>query len=94
MLDLALYSMEVRDGYRQIVKNKGNGVYEIVLIVFKGGEDVLWRRIERRKLEHEDARKEGKEREGMSINREMLRVWLNEFDWPDGEGEIVLYVKD
>lgn len=74
---------------REIVERKGKGKYEVLLVVFRGEEEVLWRRIEGRN----ELFGEGKEeREGMRVERDMLKGWMDGFEWPDGEGEIVIDV--
>ena len=105
VLDLSLYSKEDRDLYRNIVEREGRGAHGVALVVFrvKGTveeqERVLWRRIEGRGREWVRMRddvgedgKRGKGREGMLVERELLRGYLRGFEWPDGEGEIVVDV--
>jgi len=105
VLDLSLYSKEDRDLYRNIVEREGRGAHGVALVVFrvKGTveeqERVLWRRIEGRGREWVRMRddvgedgKRGKGREGMLVEREVLRGYLRGFEWPDGEGEIVVDV--
>ncbi|CZT51831.1 uncharacterized protein RSE6_13036 [Rhynchosporium secalis] len=100
VLDLSFYCRGDRDFYREMVERVGGGRWETVLIVFKprGGkkemEGVLWERIlgrERELAERERGEKEGG-REGMPVSRELLSFFLRGFEWPVGEGEIVIDV--
>ncbi|KAK0120500.1 hypothetical protein ONS96_010709 [Cadophora gregata f. sp. sojae] len=98
VLDLSLYSKSDREYYREVVQREGARMYGVVLVVFRVGEtleeqeEVLWRRIERRGVEWVRARDEGRGMEGMLVERELLRRYLRGFEWPDGEGEIVVDV--
>lgn len=92
VLDMSFYSKEFRDEYRKIVEIEGNGRYQILLVVFKGDEETLWERIENRRREHVIAEMEGRGREGVSVDRQTLRMYLSGFEWPDGEGELVVKV--
>ncbi|KAH7355353.1 ATP/GTP-binding protein [Rhexocercosporidium sp. MPI-PUGE-AT-0058] len=93
VLDLSLYSKSDRDSYRGIVEKEGGGRWGVVLVVFKvrgeleEQEGVLWGRIEGREREVV-----GKRREGMPVSREVLRGYLRGFEWPAGEGEVVVDV--
>ncbi len=102
MLDLSFWSREFRAEYRALVEECGRGRYVPLLVVFRvpggGGaeeERVLWERIEGRRREVE-RRVEvlGKELggEGMSPSREELRDYVKGFEWPSGEGEVVVDV--
>lgn len=82
------------------MEKEGAGAYGVVLVVFKvrgtveEQERVLWRRIEGRGREWLRSRDEvgGKGREGMLVEKEVLREYLRGFEWPDGEGEVVVDV--
>jgi hypothetical protein len=93
VVDLAFYSKKDREECRRTIEREGKGAYQIVLVVFKGTEGSLWKRIEGRREQNQRAREGGKGYEGLSINRETLRIFLEGFEWPDGEGEIVLPVE-
>ncbi len=86
VLDMSFWSKEFRDDWRELVEKGGHGKYRVVLVVFRGSEEVLWGRIGRRKGEIE------KKGEGMTIDRETLRMYLEGFEWPDGEGEVFVEV--
>ncbi|CZR64574.1 related to ATP/GTP-binding protein [Phialocephala subalpina] len=86
VLDLSFWSKEMREEYREIIEKEGGGRYEIVLLVFKGSEEVLWRRVEGRRVQDEKLRENGEGGEGMSVDRETLRGYLEGFEWP-GEDE-------
>lgn len=88
VLDLAFYEKATREEYRKIVEEVGNGSYEVVLVVFKGSEEVLWGRIEGRRLAQGNG-----EGEGMSVERAVLGEYIEGFEWPDGEGEVVVLVE-
>ncbi|KAE9371613.1 P-loop containing nucleoside triphosphate hydrolase protein [Stipitochalara longipes BDJ] len=88
VLDLALWEREQRDGWREIIEREGSGRYQVVLVVFKGTEEVLWKRIKGRE---ERWAEEGMS-EGRPIGRELLAQFVRGFEWPDGEGEIVVDV--
>lgn len=62
--------------------------YQIMLVVFKGSEELLWERIRRREGRW---REEGMG-EGRSVGRELLAQFVKGFEWPEGEGEIVVEV--
>ena len=54
------------------------------MVVFRGSEEMLWERIQSREARWEE---EGMG-EGRPVGRELLRKFLEGFEWPDGEGEI------
>jgi hypothetical protein len=60
--------------------------YKVVLVVFRGREEVIWERIQAREGRW---REEGMG-EGRPVSRELLAQFLRGFEWPDGEGEIVI----
>jgi predicted kinase len=90
VLDMAFYNKETRDEYRQIIQEHGGGRYTVCLVVFKGTPDTIWRRIEARRIDMERKKERGDGWEGMSIDRETLNNYDEGFEWPDGEGEIVI----
>jgi hypothetical protein len=93
VLDMAFYLKDTRIEYRRMVRECGEGRYQVLMVVFKGSEEVLWRRIEGRRGDGEKTMGEEEGREGMHIDRETLGVFLKGFEWPVGEGEIMLTVK-
>jgi predicted kinase len=100
VLDLAFYARAQRDRFREIVERVGKGVYAVVLVVFRVGgddrereEEVLWRRVEGRRLADEIAAGRGERRDGVIVGREKLRGFVRGFEWPEGEGEVVLRVE-
>jgi hypothetical protein len=48
VLDLSFWSKRSRDEYRELVREEGKGRYGVELVVFRGGEEVIWRRLRRR----------------------------------------------
>ncbi|KAE8444720.1 hypothetical protein EG329_014280 [Mollisiaceae sp. DMI_Dod_QoI] len=93
VLDLSFYSKEMRDEYRGMIEEDGEGRCETILVVFKGTEEVLWRRIEERRKWIEEKWSRGEGSEGMSVGRETLRMYLRGFEWPgEDEGGILIEV--
>jgi len=45
VLDLSFWEKKARDEWRGLVEGQGKGVYEVVLVVCRGTEGVIWRRI-------------------------------------------------
>jgi hypothetical protein len=62
--------------------------YKVVLVVFRGSEEVIWERIQKR----EERWTEEGMGEGRPVSRELLAQFLRGFEWRDGEGEIVVDV--
>jgi predicted kinase len=89
VLDLALWDRRQRDGWREVVAEKGRGRYGVVLVVLKGREEVLWERIRGRERGWV---KRGIMGAGRPVSRELLGQFLKGFEWPEGEGEIVVDV--
>ena len=95
VLDLAFWAREQRDRYREIVERVGKGVYSVVLVVFRVGEgdrereeEVLWRRIEGRRVDDEIAvRERGERRDGVIVSREKLGTFVRGFEWPVERGD-------
>lgn len=56
--------------------------------MFRGSEEVLWERIQGR----ERAWREEGMHAGRPISRMLLKEFLRGFEWPEGEGEIVIHV--
>jgi hypothetical protein len=88
VVDLSFWRKEARGWCRERVRELGKGKYGVVLVVFRGSEEVLWERIRRRE---ERWREEGLG-EGRPVGRELLGRFVRGFEWPDGEGEIVVDV--
>ena len=89
VLDMAFYSKETREEYRGLIEKEGEGRYRVAVVVLRGGEEVLWERIERRRMV---GNVEGGG-EGDVVSREQLRGYIEGFEWPEGEGEIVVGVE-
>ena len=54
---------------------------------------MLWRRVEGRRLADEEARGRGERTDGVIVSREKLRGFVRGFEWPEGEGEVVVRVE-
>jgi predicted kinase len=92
VLDLSFYSNEWRNETRAMIEKEGRGRHEVLLVVFRGEEEFIWRRIESRNVLFESKLEERRELEGVVVSREMLRAWKEGFEWPDGEGEIIVWI--
>lgn len=107
VLDLSFYCREWRDEYREMIEKDGEGSYKVVLVVFKPkgvgqdskekeeglkeAEEVLWERVEARRVATTKALENGEAVEGMSVAREQLGIWLRGFEWPvnGNEGTVI-----
>jgi predicted kinase len=93
VLDLAFYKKEQRDRFRGIVRREGGGRYGVLLVVFRveGGDRG---RVEGRRVDIKRAVRESGERVGgVVVSREVLSGFVGGFEWPGGEGEVVLWVE-
>jgi hypothetical protein len=88
VVDLSFWRKEERGWWRERVTELGKGKYGVALVVFGGSEEVLWERIRGR----EERWKEEGLGEGRPVGRELLGQFVRGFEWPDGEGEIVVDV--
>jgi hypothetical protein len=87
-VDNSFWRRDVREEYRELVEVEGKGRHGVVLVVFRGEEEVIWGRIQ------------GRERmgigvwkgEGRTVDRELLGSFFRGFEWPIGEGEILVDV--
>jgi predicted kinase len=86
--DLSFWSKDERERWRKAVREQGDGRYGVVLVVFRGGEQVLWERIQVREKRW---REEGMG-EGRPVGKELLAQFVRGFEWPDGEGELIVDV--
>jgi hypothetical protein len=95
VVDRALYAREDRDAMNRLVEGRGG---RCVLVCFRARDrEVLWRRVERRREARErekDALGAGtRERDtAYVIEREVFDGWWEGFEWPDGEGEVIVEV--
>jgi predicted kinase len=87
--DLSLWERAQREEWRALVKCEGKGMYGVVLVACRGEEGVIWERIQKREQKWE---REGMG-EGRPVDRELLGKFLEGFEWPEGEGEIVVEVE-
>jgi predicted kinase len=81
VLDRAFYAKEDRDAYRALVEEKGA---RWVLVYLKAPKEVLWQRIGARREAGVNADC------ALEISRELLDMFYDNFEVPDGEGEIVV----
>lgn len=100
VLDLAFYARAQRDRFRGVIERVGKGRYAVVLVVFRvegddreREEEVLWRRVEGRRIAGEIAAGRGERTDGVIVSREKLRGFVRGFEWPEEEGEVVLRVE-
>lgn len=91
VLDRAFYARADRDEFKRLVEERGG---RWVLAVFKvKDKEVLWTRVQGRKVQRGTL---GGEREGdaaFEITRELFEGWWDGFEWPVGEGEWVVEVE-
>ncbi|KAF5594998.1 integral membrane protein PTH11 [Fusarium pseudocircinatum] len=93
VLDLSFYDKEYRDEYKDIVERNGG---HWVLVYLDAGRDLLWNRIQRRRAERDSLDAKDPERNGDSafdIDDETFAMYLDGFEPPSGEGEIVIKVE-
>lgn len=89
VLDMAFYERKTREAYRGLIGREGGGRYRVVLVVFRGSEEAVWRRLEGR-----NGRGNGEGGgEGWGVSREVLGGYLEGFEWPVGEGEVLVKVE-
>jgi predicted kinase len=88
VLDLSFWEKSQREEWRGLVEGEGRERYGVLLVVCRGEEGVIWERIQ----ERERGWEEGGIGEGRPVSRELLGRFLGGFEWPDGEGEIVVEV--
>jgi hypothetical protein len=66
-----------------------------VLVYFQASEETLWKRIEQREADRISELRNGGTGTGDSVykvTREVLRRYVNGFQVPQGEGEIIIQV--
>jgi len=83
VFDRAFYAKEDRDEYRSLAEHAGA---RVVLVFLEATKDVLWRRIQQRKAAGRDADS------SLEIPEQLLDSYLNGFERPVGEGEVVVQV--
>jgi predicted kinase len=81
VLDRAFYAKEDRDVYKRLVEEAGA---RWVLVYLTAPKEVLWERIHSRRAEgiHADV--------ALEISKELLDNFYDNFEVPNGEGEIVV----
>lgn len=84
VLDRSFYAKEDRDDYRAKVEKAGG---RVVLVYLKADRDLLWRRICERRAKGVNADS------ALEIDESLLDRYVNGFEAPDGEGEIVITVQ-
>jgi predicted kinase len=86
VLDRALYSREDRDYFKGLVEKKGG---RWVLVFFRpASKDVIWNRIQRRREAGIDADS------AVELTTEILDGYWEGFENPEGEGEVVVDVRE
>ncbi|KAB5559518.1 ATP/GTP-binding protein [Coniochaeta sp. 2T2.1] len=86
MLDRSHYAKADRDAVLAEVEEAGA---RRVLVYFKAERNVLWRRICERKAKGASTDGDG----ALEISKQLLDRYVEGFDVPDGEGEIVIELK-
>lgn len=81
ILDRAFYAKEDRDEFRAIVEEFNA---RLVLVSIRIDEEVLWRRINERRRKGVDANS------ALEISEDLFRMYVDNFEHPEGEGEIVV----
>lgn len=85
VLDRSFYDKADRDEFRTAVEEAGA---RCVLVYFRASKELLWKRICERRARGIDADS------ALEISESLLDSFVDGFDVPDGEGEIVIDVKD
>jgi hypothetical protein len=88
VVDLSFWRKEERGWVEGEGHGAGEGEVWGCVGGFQGSEEVLWERIRGR----EERWKEEGLGEGRPVGRELLGQFVRRFEWPDGEGEIVVDV--
>ncbi|KAF2171688.1 hypothetical protein M409DRAFT_17925 [Zasmidium cellare ATCC 36951] len=81
VLDRAFYAKEDRDDFKALIE-KSNARW--VLVHLKVDESILWRRIGERRKKGVDANC------ALEISEDLFRMYVDGFEHPCGEGEIVV----
>lgn len=84
VLDRSFYAKEDRDEYRAAVEHAGG---RAVLVYFKAERELLWKRIRERREKGVNADS------AREISLALLDSFVQGFEAPDGEGEIVVTVE-
>ncbi|PNP77045.1 hypothetical protein FNYG_09658 [Fusarium nygamai] len=93
VLDLSFYDKEYRDEYKDIVERNGG---RWVLVYLDASRDLLWSRIQQRRAERDFLDAKDPKRNGDSafdIDDETFAMYLDGFEPPNDEGEIVIKVE-
>jgi predicted kinase len=84
VLDRSFWCKADRDEVKAIIEEAGA---RPVLVVLRARDsEVLWRRIQERRAKEVNADS------ALVITKELLAQYVKGFEWPEGEGEIVIYV--
>lgn len=76
---------------KRTVEEKGG---RWVLVCFRvRDKEVLWRRIEARRAAREGMEEGKKGDAAYEISREVFESYWSGFEWPEGEGEVVVEVE-
>ena len=81
VLDRSLYAREDRDYFKTLIEASGA---RWVLVYFKIEPEILWRRICARRKEEISANS------ALDISEELFKRYVDGFEHPDGEGEIIV----
>lgn len=99
VLDFSFWGREFRNEWREVVREEtggngdedGNERVKVLLVFFDAAEEVLWRRIEERRV---NAESKGRSADDAAVvTRAMLDRFVRGFERPDeDEGAIVIKV--
>ncbi|EME79178.1 uncharacterized protein MYCFIDRAFT_23523, partial [Pseudocercospora fijiensis CIRAD86] len=81
VLDRSFYAKEDRDEFKRMIERNGG---RWVLVHLKVPREVLWERIQRRREMEINANS------ALEISTEIFEMYVQGFEQPDGEGEIVV----
>ncbi|RFN46057.1 hypothetical protein FIE12Z_9697 [Fusarium flagelliforme] len=93
VLDLSFYNKEYRDEYKEIIERNGG---RWVLVYLDVDRELLWTRIRKRRAERDALDPQDPARNGDSafdIDDATFDMYLDGFEPPQGEGEIVIKVR-
>ncbi len=85
VLDRSFYDKADRDEFRTAIEEAGA---RCVLVYFRASKELLWKRICERRSRGIDADS------ALEISESLLDSYVDGFDVPNGEGAIVIDVKD
>lgn len=86
IIDRSLYAKEDRDYFRRLVEEKGG---RWILVCFRpASKEVVWKRIQHRREAGVNADS------ALDITPEILDRYWEGFEWPAGEGEVIVDIRE